>query len=112
MGVLAENIKIARKKAGLTQKGLAEKVGVSRASLSSWEIARANPDLETFIRLCHILGMGADDLLGMVRKEDYTAMKQPVLELAEMIAKLSPAEFNIVRKVVLSITSEKKKLKK
>ena len=48
----------------------------------------------------------------MVRKEDYTAMKQPVLELAEMIAKLSPAEFNMVRKVVLSITNEKKKLKK
>ena len=110
--MFAENIKNARKRLGLTQKGLAEKAGVSRASLSSWEIARANPDLETFIRLCRVLDMGADDLLGIVRKEDYAAMKQPVLELAEMIAKLSPAEFNMVRKLVFSITSEKKCLKK
>lgn len=110
--MFAENLKNVRKRCGLTQQELAEKVGVSRASLSSWEIARANPDLETFIRLCHVLGMGADDLLGLVRKEDYAGMKQPVLELAEIIAKLSPAEFNIVRKVVLSISHEKKKLKK
>ena len=56
--MFAENIKNARRRLGLTQKGLAEKMGISRASLSSWEIARANPDLETFIRLCHVLDMG------------------------------------------------------
>lgn len=105
--MLAENIKNARRKLGLTQEELASKVGVARASLSSWEIGRASPDMETFVRLCGVLGLGADDLLGIVRKEDYTAMRQPVLDLAEQIARLSPAEFSIIRKLVLSIVNEK-----
>ena len=110
--MLAENLKNARKKAGLTQMEMALKLGVSRASLSSWEIARTNPDLATFIRICQELGMSADDLLGLVREEEYAHLKQPVVELADLISRLSPAEFNMVRKVVVSIINEKKKLKK
>ena len=42
-----EKIKIARKKAGLTQRELGEKLGVSQSAVGQFEMDRSNPKLET-----------------------------------------------------------------
>lgn len=44
----SERILIARSRAGLSQEQLAEKVGVSRRSVISWEQGAANPQKATF----------------------------------------------------------------
>lgn len=110
--MLAGNIKDARERAGLTQQELADKVGVKRSSLSSWEIDRTKPDLDTFIKLCHVLHIRSDDLLGLAFEEEIANLKQPVVEVARLIAKLPPAEFSMIRKVVTSIADEENRLKK
>ena len=110
--MLAGNIKNAREKAGLTQKDLAEKLNISRAGLSSWELGRTKPDLTTFVNLCHVLHIKADDLLGLAFEKETDGLQQPVVELARILAKLPPAEFSMIRKVVLSIADERDELKK
>lgn len=48
--ILAEKIIALRKKNGWSQEELAEKVNVSRQSVSKWEGAQAIPDLEKILK--------------------------------------------------------------
>ncbi len=52
-----------RKKNGWSQEDLAEKVGVSRQSVSKWESASSMPDLDNIIRLADIFKITTDELL-------------------------------------------------
>ncbi len=52
-----------RKKAGLTQKELAEKLNVSFQAVSKWENGDALPDTGILLDLCDALGTTADKLL-------------------------------------------------
>ena len=45
--ILADKIVSLRKKAGWSQEDLAEKLGVTRQSVSKWEGAQSVPDMDT-----------------------------------------------------------------
>ncbi len=49
---------------GFTQKQLAEKLNTTNSSVCDWECDRAEPNLETLVRLAEILESSIDDLLG------------------------------------------------
>ena len=63
------NIEIAnrlvnlRKKNGLSQEALAEKLGISRQAVSKWERAEASPDTDNIILLARLYGVSLDELL-------------------------------------------------
>lgn len=61
--ILADKIMELRKKNGWSQEELAEKVHVSRQSVSKWEGAQSVPDLEKIILLSQIFGVSTDYLL-------------------------------------------------
>lgn len=61
--MIGENLQILRKGKGLTQEELAEKLGVSRQAVSKWETGEAYPETETFLKLCELYGVTADELL-------------------------------------------------
>lgn len=46
----------ARKARGMTQEGLAAVVGVTRQSISAYELGKADPTLTVYRRLCAALG--------------------------------------------------------
>ena len=54
-----ERIKEARKRAGMTQKELADKLGVQFQNISSLERDERNPKLETLQRIAQVLGVSA-----------------------------------------------------
>ena len=60
---LGERIASYRKKAGYSQEGLAEQLGVSRQAVSKWETGEATPDAERIIALAKVLGVTTDALL-------------------------------------------------
>lgn len=61
--ILADKIIEERKKNGWTQEDLAQKLGVSRQSVSKWESAGAIPDLKKIIQLAYLFGVSTDYLL-------------------------------------------------
>lgn len=61
--ILADKIITLRKKNGLSQEELAEKMNVSRQSVSKWEGAQSVPDLNKIIMLSEIFGVTTDYLL-------------------------------------------------
>lgn len=60
---LSEKILYCRKKAGLSQEALAEKLGVSRQAVSKWENSEAAPELEKLLLLAKVFGVTTDWLL-------------------------------------------------
>ncbi len=61
--ILADKIIELRKKSGMTQDELAEKLGVSRQSVSKWEGAQSTPDLARILKLAEIFSVSTDVLL-------------------------------------------------
>ena len=61
--ILADKIVRLRKKQGLSQEELAEKLDVSRQAISKWESAHSVPDLEKILQLGYIFGVSTDYLL-------------------------------------------------
>ncbi|MBR5308042.1 MAG: XRE family transcriptional regulator [Clostridia bacterium] len=60
----AYNIKYHRKRLGLTQKELAEKLFLSPQNISKWEKGSCAPDIENLCRLAEVLGVSLDSLVG------------------------------------------------
>ncbi|HHY73231.1 MAG TPA: helix-turn-helix transcriptional regulator [Bacillus bacterium] len=65
MNKLATNIKFFREQEDLTQKELAEKLGVSRSVVAKWENETVLPDLEALIILSKYFQVSLDYLVGL-----------------------------------------------
>ena len=61
--ILADKIIDLRKKAGWSQEELADKLGVSRQSVSKWEGAQSIPDMNKILQLSELFGVSTDYLL-------------------------------------------------
>lgn len=58
-----ENLKRLRKSKKLSQENLAEKVNVSRQSVSKWETGDAYPEMNNILELCHIFHCNINELV-------------------------------------------------
>ena len=80
---LSEKIKRLRAEKNLTQEQLAEKLQVSRSTISSWETGRSYPDLEMVIEICDCFSVSLDFLLRedekMVRKLNFGIKQKRML---------------------------------
>ena len=65
-----------RKRLGLTQDQLAEKMGVSPQAVSKWERDLSCPDITTLPRLAEIFGITTDELLGVATPEPETVVRE------------------------------------
>lgn len=59
----SEKLKEIRKKEGLSQEQLAEKIGVSRQAITKWETGKGLPDVENMVIIAEIFKTTLDDLL-------------------------------------------------
>lgn len=59
-----KNLAFFRNRAGISQEALAEKLNVTRQTISNWESGDAEPDLNSVRTLSRILGVTADAMLG------------------------------------------------
>ena len=60
-----ENLKLAREQKGLSQKDVAEKVGVAKSTYSLYESGNREPNVQTIKKLANVLDVSADELLGI-----------------------------------------------
>ena len=112
--ILADKIIELRKKEGWSQEELAEKLSVTRQSVSKWEGAQAIPDLAKGVQMSRLFGVTTDYLLKdeleesqpaecdaapvlrrvtMAQASDYLALRRaaaPKMALATMLCVFSP----------------------
>ncbi len=66
---LSKNLKKIRKENNLSQEQLAEKLNVSRQSVSKWESGLAYPEMDKVLQICQLFSVSVDDLLNQDLKE-------------------------------------------
>lgn len=59
----SENLLYLRRRASMSQEELAEKLSVSRQTISKWESGGAFPEMEKLLALCELFGVSMDTLL-------------------------------------------------
>lgn len=92
--ILADKIIDLRKKAGMSQEELAEKLGVSRQSVSKWEGAQSAPDLNRILQLSQIFGVTTDYLLKDEIDIPETVQAEEVYTDAPALRRVSMGEAN------------------
>lgn len=86
--MLSKNLKIFRKRKGLTQENIAEALNVVRQTISKWEKGISVPDADMLIKLAEILDVSVNELIGSdvadEKNEDMIAV-----ELARVVDQLA-----------------------
>ena len=88
---IGERIKQARKAKGLTQKELAEAVGVAEVTISQYEADKYSPKYDKMVKIAEALNIPVSDLLGEPRPTtptDHTEarLNQLMEECGELIS--------------------------
>ncbi len=75
---LGAKVKEARKRAGLSQEQLAEKMGVSRSAVAKWETGNGIPDIDNLKILSRLLGVTIDYLVDDGENFDKVTIKEAI----------------------------------
>lgn len=102
---MLKNLKLLREETGITQKQLAESIGVSQQAINKYENHNIEPDIETLIRIADIFNTSVDFLISHTdirHKIEITSKYELNAEeeaLVETYRKLSPKQ----KKCILTI---------
>lgn len=67
---IGQKIQELRKKNGLSQEELGNKISVARQTVSKWELNETLPDTENILKLCTLFDVTPNNLLGTEEKKD------------------------------------------
>lgn len=68
---LGERLAKLRKEKGLSQEDVADKINVTRQTVSKWELDQSLPDFDKIVPLCKLYNISSDELLtGNIEKQD------------------------------------------
>lgn len=70
-----ERLRRARERKGLTGKVVSEKLSISAATYSGYEHARTEPNLDILVRICQLLDVSADYLIGISEDPDSRVVR-------------------------------------
>lgn len=91
MNVLGKRLGEMRKKRGLTQRQLADKLNVSHGRISLYETGDRSPDPEMLKRLADFLGCSTDYLLG--RTDDPNPVSEDETDIKKILEQKEKAHF-------------------
>ena len=99
---IGANITAYRKRLGLTQAGLAEKLNYSDKAVSKWERAESVPDVLTLAALAEVLGVTVNELLSdpNALPEETGAVQQAMERVVEKTLKRKAD-----KKIILGLSS-------
>ena len=92
---IAEKIKQLRKDNSMTQEDLAEKLKVSRQTISKWETSLTIPDADNIVAISKLFNITTDELLDY-RVETVQKKKQFIMDMAVLL-------FGIIGFIVFAI---------
>lgn len=89
---MGERLAEIRKDHGESQQQLANKMNVTKYTISNWEQGKSEPSHELLVRICKHYGVSSDYLLGITDTD-------PAYTQRQRKAKLTPEEQKTLRRV-------------
>ena len=81
---LGERLFELRKAKNLTQDDMAEKLNVTRQTVSKWETNQSTPDFDKIMPLCELFEIGVEELLTGKKPEEQQKKEEKVLTKQEV----------------------------
>lgn len=81
---IADKIKKLRKDNNMTQEDLAEKMNVSRQTISKWETNAVIPDANNIVSICKLFNITTDELLDY-KVESIQKKKQFIIDMSVLL---------------------------
>ena len=100
---LGERLLEYRTKIGISQEKLAEKIGVSRQTISKWETNQSTPDFDKILPLCETLGITTEELI-KGEKEIENSEPKEIKQKNEKVKNEYLQKRNKKKAIVLSIS--------
>lgn len=88
---------------GMSQEKLAEKIGVSRQTISKWETNQSTPDFDKILPLCEVLGITTEELI-KGEKEVKNSELEEIKQENEKAKKEYMQKRNKKKAIVLSVS--------
>lgn len=89
---LKEHLKEHRQRLGLSQEDLAERIFVTRQTISNWETDKTYPDVQSLLLLSDLFGVSIDELV----KGDVAAMESEIKKEWKKMSRLIAAAWGLV----------------
>ena len=80
-----ENLKYLRKREGITQEELAERLNVSRQSVTKWESGQSLPDIEKVKEIAYMFSVSVDALVGDIECKSVNKIKKKIDDIGWFI---------------------------
>ena len=98
-----ENLYALRKSAKMSQENLAEKVGVSRQSVSKWETGEAYPEMDNILKICKIFHCKINDLVHD-DIQDIDSLDEEIKMKVVKLEKEKQKKLKVISKVICIIS--------
>lgn len=96
-------IQKVRKEAGLTQRELAEKLGVSDKTISKLETGNGLPDAGNMLPLCDLLGISVNELLSGERLEGQQYINKAEENILNFVKEREEAKKKLILSVIVGM---------
>ncbi len=108
---IAKNLLYYRKKCNLTQKELAEKLGVKNSAVSNWENGLNSIDIDTLHLACNVFGVTVNDMYGIYANTQYDEYTSTEKEIIRNYRSLNQEGQNKISEYIDDIVSSGKYIK-
>ncbi|MDR0502574.1 MAG: helix-turn-helix domain-containing protein [Treponema sp.] len=88
LAIIGKNLQSIRKRRGLTQNELGEKIGLTREAVTSYEAGRSHLTDITIIYISAALGVSVNEILGLERRTAETPISRRWAKRIEIIESL------------------------
>ena len=101
-----EKIYSLRKQHNLSQEELADKLNVSRQTVSKWELGESNPDSDKIVPLCDLFGITTEELLRDRKVEKIEESEEKSPDIIKAILVCTSILLYFVSAIVVILGSE------
>lgn len=91
---IGNKIQELRKKQGLNQSELAEKIDVSRQAISKWELGETVPDTENVLKLCELFSVTPNEFFGI--ETEPIKQEAPQIVQVKKVRKINNLHYGII----------------
>ncbi|MDE5769727.1 MAG: helix-turn-helix domain-containing protein [Oscillospiraceae bacterium] len=102
-----ENLKQARKKAGLTQKEVADKLGLQYTTYRNYEQGQREPNNKTILALSNLFNVSTDYLLGKEDPLEALNLSPVGKAIVQLYISLPPQERTALAEHIISLSEKK-----
>lgn len=95
---IGEKLFELRKSKNLSQEEVADKLNVTRQTVSKWETNQSTPDFDKIIPLCELFNISTEELLTGKKKEEPKIVSEPQTENVQVEQEREPSKQEVRRK--------------